>query len=140
MAYSHLKAITTKAKQIRKAHPNMKWTSAIKEASRLLRGKKIGAKRKSAPKKRRRVGAVKKTSARKSAVRRVKEYHAAEGRAMKSLGSISTTKRHLKNQIEEKLAWGMLQQHTAKTKRMKRKIGKKLVNYKRELRSLCCNR
>jgi hypothetical protein len=136
MAHSHLKAITTRAKKIYKAHPSMKWTSAIKEASRQLKGKSVGTKKK---KTRRKVSGVKKVK-RATAVRKVKRLHAAEGKAMRSLGSIATTKRHLKNQIEEKLAWGMLQQHTAKTKRMKRKIGKKLLNYKRELRSLVYHR
>lgn len=36
---NHLKAITTKAKAIRKRHPSMKWTDCIKMAS----GKKVGA-------------------------------------------------------------------------------------------------
>lgn len=44
---THLKRITTRANQIRKAHPSMKWTAAIKKASSELKGGK-----KSAPKKR----------------------------------------------------------------------------------------
>ena len=135
MAHSHLKAITTRAKKIYKAHPSMKWTSAISVASKQLKGKtksigKVKRTKRKTPKK----------TVRRAAVKRVKRLHAAEGKAMRSLGSIASTKRTLKNQIEEKLAWGMLQQHTAKTKRMKRKIGKKLLNYKRELRSLTFNR
>lgn len=39
----HLKKITTRAKQIRKQHPSMKWTNAIKQASQELR--KPGTKR-----------------------------------------------------------------------------------------------
>jgi hypothetical protein len=135
MAHSYFKAQAARARKIRKSHPSMKWTSAVKEAARQLKGKSVGTKRKT----RRKVSGVKKVK-RATAVRKVKRLHAAEGKAMRSLGSIATTKRHLKNQIEEKLAWGMLQQHTAKTKRMKRKIGKKLLNYKRELRSLVYHR
>lgn len=37
---THLQKITSKAKQIRKAKPNMKWTDAIKQASKEL--KKVG--------------------------------------------------------------------------------------------------
>lgn len=51
-----LKKISARAKQIRKAHPSMKWTNAIKQASRELKGstRKIGgtaAKKKAAKKK-----------------------------------------------------------------------------------------
>jgi hypothetical protein len=46
---NHLKKITARAKQIRKAHPAMKWTNAIKQASREYRGGSVGAvKKKSA--------------------------------------------------------------------------------------------
>lgn len=33
------KKITQEAKRIRKAHPSMKWTSAMKQAGKNLRGK-----------------------------------------------------------------------------------------------------
>ena len=52
MAATHLQKITARAKQIRKAHPKMIWTDAIKKASKELAGKKVGAvKKKAAPKK-----------------------------------------------------------------------------------------
>lgn len=52
MAATHLQKITTRAKQIRKAHPKMIWTDAVKKASKELAGKKVGAvKKKTAPKK-----------------------------------------------------------------------------------------
>jgi hypothetical protein len=36
MAGEHLQKITKKAKQIRKEHPQMKWTNAVKQASKML--------------------------------------------------------------------------------------------------------
>lgn len=48
MAATHLQKITAKAKQIRKAHPKMIWTDAIKKASKELAGKKVGAVKKKA--------------------------------------------------------------------------------------------
>jgi len=37
---THLQKITNKAKQIRKQHPGMKWTNAVKQASKLISGTK----------------------------------------------------------------------------------------------------
>jgi DNA-directed RNA polymerase subunit H (RpoH/RPB5) len=57
-----LQKITDKAKVIRKAHPKMKWTDAIKTASKEISGVKVIVKRKSATKtkaKPKRVAAVK---------------------------------------------------------------------------------
>jgi len=45
MSSNTLQKITARAKQIRKKKPNMKWSSAIKEASREHRGGKISGTR-----------------------------------------------------------------------------------------------
>lgn len=65
MAANHLKKITAKAKQLRKAHPKMKWTDAVKKASASMKGASKPAAKKSAPKKR-----VVKKAAKKVAVKR----------------------------------------------------------------------
>ncbi len=51
MAANHLKKITAKAKQIRKAHPKMKWTDAVKKASASIKGASKPAAKKRAVKK-----------------------------------------------------------------------------------------
>lgn len=130
MAHSHLRAITTKAKKIRKAHPSMKWTSAIKEASRLL-------KRKSPARKKRRVGSVKKKSVRRKAVARVKKFHAAEGRALRSLGSVASHMSHAKKLLEHEIGKLESQKFVAKKKSTKRKISRRIAEKKSRFRKLC---
>jgi hypothetical protein len=128
-----LKQITAEAKRLKKKFPKRfsKWTDYIKQASAIYKGKH---KIKPVAKKRR-VGSVQSKS-RKVAVSKVKKLHRKEGKAIRALGSIATTKNHLKKQLKERLSWGMLQQYTAKSKTAKRKIGKKLLEYKRQLRNL----
>ena len=60
MASEHLKKITNKAKQLRRANPKLKWTDAVKKASKLVRP----AAKKAATKKRvvRKVSGVKKSA------------------------------------------------------------------------------
>jgi hypothetical protein len=129
MAHSHLKAITAKAKKIRSAHPAMKWTSAIKEAARLL-------KKKSSPRKKR-VGSVRKGPARKKIVRRVKRLHKAEGRAIKSLGSVASHVSHAKKIIEHEIGKLETQKFKATKKLTKRKIAKRIALKKSQFRKLC---
>jgi hypothetical protein len=129
-----LKWITTEAKKIRRKFPKRfsKWTDYVKQASAIYATKHGG---RSPVGKKRKIGSVRKKS-RKVAVSRVKKLHRKEGKAIRALGSIATTKNHLKRQLQERLSWGMLQQYTAKTKTAKRKIGKKLSDYKRQLKNL----
>lgn len=60
MAITHLQRITTKAKQLRKSNPKLKWIDAVKKASKLM-PKKTASKK---------VGAVKKKAAKKTAVKK----------------------------------------------------------------------
>lgn len=131
MAHSHLRAITAKAKKIRKAHPSMKWTSAIKEASRLLKRK--------SPVKKRRVGSVRKKrpAARKKIIRRVRSLHKAEGRAIKSLGSVASHMSHAKKIIEHEIGKLETQKFKATKKTTKRKIAKRIALKKSMFRKLC---
>jgi hypothetical protein len=98
--------------------------------------KSLGSKGKS---KRRRVGAVKKRKAprKKSTIKKIKKYHAAEGRAIKSLGSVAFHVSHAKSQLLEQIGWAEAQKYSAKTKTAKRKIGKKLSALKSKFRKLC---
>ena len=77
MAASALKKITTRAKQIRHAHGGT-WKAAIKKAGAEYRSGKIAGTKK---------------SSRKKAVRRIKKYHAAEGRAIRKLGRAKRRRR-----------------------------------------------
>jgi hypothetical protein len=57
-----IKKIAARAKQIRKAHPSKTWQACIKQASKELKGKSIGAAKQAAPKKK----AVKKPASRQT--------------------------------------------------------------------------
>lgn len=64
MALEHLIKITNKAKQLRRANPKLKWTEAVKKASKLVKP----AAKKAAPKKRavaKKVSGVKKRAVKK---------------------------------------------------------------------------
>ena len=126
MAHSHLKAITARAKKIYKAHPNMKWTSAIKEASRLLgKKKKVGATKK------------KKSAPRKKTIRKIKAYHAKEGAAIRSLGSVASHVSSAKKLIEHEIGRLEVQKFVAKKKSHKNKIAKRIAAKKSQFRKLC---
>ena len=129
-----LQWITREAKRLRKKYPKRfsKWTDYVKQASGIYASKHHG---KSPVGKKRKIGSVKGKEI-KFAVSKVKSLHKKEGKAIRALGSIARTKNHLKKQLEERLSWGMLQHYTAKTKTSKRKIAKKLSEYKRQLKNL----
>jgi hypothetical protein len=129
MARINMKAAATKAKKIRKAHPAMKWNTAMSQAMKSLGGK--------GKKKSRKVGYVKKKSPRKKTVAKIKKFHAAEGRAIKSLGSVSYHVAHAKSQLLEQIGWLEAQKYSAKTKRAKRKLSKRLSALKAKFRKLC---
>lgn len=140
-----LKWITAEAKRIKKRYPTRfkKWTQYVAQASAIYASKHKG-KSPVGHKHKKISGMTKKKKthrrvSRKKTVRRIKRLHAAEGRAIRRLhgvGSIPTLKRKLVDQYKNQLASGMLSQYQAKTKRVKRKIGKRLTEIKRKLRQL----
>lgn len=72
MASEHLIKITNKAKQLRRANPKLKWTDAVKKASKLIKP----AAKKAAPKKRavaKKVSGVKKSAPKKAAAKTHKD-------------------------------------------------------------------
>jgi hypothetical protein len=135
MAGSALKKITTRAKAIRRLHGGS-WKAAIKKAGAEYRGgKKMGSTHRKA-KHHKRMGAVR-PSKRKSVIRKVKAYHAAEGRAIKSLGSVSHHMAQAKSQLKEQIGWAEAQKFAASKKSTKRKIGKRIAALKSQYRKFC---
>jgi hypothetical protein len=120
---NRLKRITTRAKAIRKAHPNMQWVNAVRQAAKELKsGKVSGTKKKSSPKKKKKVGAVKRTRTVSSAPRKV--------------GTVAHTRSKLKQQLNEQLAWALLAKESAAKVRDRKKKAKKVTEIKRELRAI----
>jgi len=118
-----LKRMTTRAKAIRKQHPSMQWSNALKKAAAELKGKRVsGVKKKSSPKKRKKVGAVKSTTRVSSTPRKV--------------GTVAHTRSKLKKQLQEQLAWALLAKESAQKVRDRKKKGKKVVEIKKELRAI----
>lgn len=123
-----LSKITTEAKKIRRAHPSMKWSQAIKQAGAKYRAGKIG----SAPaakvgkaKKRRRTVTVKKT-----VTRRVKVGSA--------IGAVSADVhlRAARDIVKTALGTALAKQYAASTKMEKRKIGKQIADLKKRYNRL----
>lgn len=125
-----LRAINTRAKQIRKAHPAMKYSTAIKKASAEYRAK---GKKKSSPK--RKVSGVKKKPAAKKIGRASSKPRKvgtiASGKV--SIGSVRQTARAQKKALEERLGREMVRHYNAKTKTEKRKVGKTIRETKRKI-------
>jgi len=121
-----LKKITAEAKRIRKAHPNMKWHSALKDAAKHI---KSGAKtvvKKSAVKK----SAVKKLVVKKSAVKKSARKIAAVTPDL-SIGSVMSTGKKL---MLHKLGVLEAKKYATKLKRDKNKISKEIIEVKKTLR------
>jgi hypothetical protein len=128
---SALKQIVTRAKQIYKKGGT--WKGAIKKAGAEYRGK-----RRKSPAKKRKVGsAPKKKSARKKIVRRVKALHKAEGRAIKSLGSVSSHLTSAKRLITNKIGEEETKKFKAKKEGAKKKIAKRIAELKSRYRKIC---
>jgi hypothetical protein len=128
MASAALKKITTKAKKIYKRGGT--WRQAIKKAGAEYRSGKLG---KVVRMKTRRRATTKK---RKRIVKKIRRLHRAEGRAIRSLGTVAGIKSQLKKRLKEKLAKGMLSHYEARTKPQKKRISKRLTVIKRELKNL----
>lgn len=130
MARINMKAAAAKARKIRKSHPSMKWTTAMSQAMK-------SASKKGKSKKR--VGSVrrKKSPARRKTVARVKRLHAAEGKAIRSLGSVSSHLSHAKKIIEHEIGKLETQKFKATKKTTKRKISKRIAAKKTQFRKLC---
>jgi len=124
---SALTRIIAEAKRIRKRHPGLAWKTAVKQAGAKYRSGKIsgsGSRKK-----------VKKVAKRKKVIRRVKKLHAAEGRAIKSLGSVASHLSAAKKKIESEIGWLEISKFkTSKVsgrKKIQKRINKKKAQYRR---------
>lgn len=113
-----LKKITAEAKRIRKAHPAMKWHSALKDAAKHI---KSGAK--TVVKK----SAVKKAAPKKVAKKSIIGYTSPE----LSIGSVISTGKKL---MLHKLGVLEAKKYATKLKRDKNKISKEITEVKKTLR------
>jgi hypothetical protein len=147
MASTTLKKITARAKHIRRIHGGT-WKAAVKKAGAEYRAGKLGS--------------VKKT-ARKKIIRRVKKYHAKEGRALRklsgtlsaggsggvmgvrstfraaSIGALSPSQHmaHARKKLEHEIGAAESRKFVAKKKSVKRKIAKRISALKSKFRKLC---
>lgn len=124
MATTALTKITARAKKIRKEHPKMAWSAAIKKAGAEYRNGTI----KGAPKKK---AAPKKKSARKKVGGVV-----AGGGVAAPLGTLVGNINNAKKILSGRIGRMEAQKTTAKTKRDKTKIGKEIAAEKIKLRKL----
>lgn len=141
---SALKKITTKAKALYKKGGS--WKAAIKKASAAYRSGSLGAtkfiehgEKKSTP-------AKKVYRVKRSAKGRFKGYSKVgliPGTASMttvngiSAGSIGAMKSAIKANVKQKLANALLRKDLATTKRDKKRIGKDVTAYRRELKKYC---
>jgi hypothetical protein len=132
MANTALKKITIRAKAIRRAAPGKSWKSAIKQAGSEYRtGKISGVKKRRSPAKRKKVGAKYKVYHEVKRVGSVK----SKGRGF-TVGSINQHKAAARHQVKERLAWMLLARDSAKTKTERKKLGKKVMELRKEYRNL----
>lgn len=128
-----IKIISAEAKKISRRHPGKSWKECIKEASRKYRAHHHHKKKSIGMAKRKRRISPKKRS---KTVKRIRRLHSAEGRAIRSLGSLAGTKRKLRDALKEKIGREMYKKSAASTKRVKKKIQKRISADQRLLRNL----
>lgn len=148
-----IKQISTRAKQIRKKHPAIKWQTAIKQASRELKGKsnpviKKAGKKKSKVKvwqtgtsvtvadRKRKAKPPGKRLSKKGKVYYERRKNRSDKPGMLSGISSTSLKTALRNRLEDKLGKEFVRKTKAATKTAKRKIQKAITATKTELRKL----
>lgn len=115
---NQLKKITARAKQLRKKHPNAKWTSLIKQAGKEYRTGKIGAVRK------RKAYQTGSSGKRRDAMFKAK----APGKRRSSSGRTYTERRKNRSDLPGKLTGITAAQLQGELKRrLKDQLGKQLV-------------
>lgn len=118
-AANRLKAMTKKAKAIRKKHPSMKWSTALKMAG----SKTKRATKKSGSSTRRKIKPVASKPKRKSG-------------SSRSRASVGTYLSKAKKMIVEKIGDAESRKFRATTARAKRKVSKVIANLKSQYRKL----
>lgn len=134
MSTTTLKKITGRAKAIYKKGGT--WQGAIKKAGAEYRSGKISGvkKKKKAPAKRKRVGAVKRKAAPRKRVGAPPRKRSRP--ATRAIGSVASHTAAAARLVKEQLAWNLLNITQAKKKTVKRKLQKKSAVLKRKLKAL----
>jgi hypothetical protein len=139
-----LKKINARVKELQKKHPNTQRKTLQKQAGREYKAGKLGGLY-SSGKKRKKVGAVRRTASRKAAVKRAKRLHAAEGRlhtregrAIDALGSVptGTLMSKLRAKLKEEIGFNEAAKLSARTASSRRNIQDKINDKKAMLRRL----
>lgn len=129
---NHLTRITTRAKQIYKAHPSKKWIMCVKQAAaELKKGKKVGTR----PKAKRRISAVKRPKRRIARV----GVTSSPGVGIQTVSGIhGATESQLRSamllKLEQVLGRYYVSRDRAKLKRDKKKWGKLITATKAKIR------
>jgi hypothetical protein len=139
---ARLKRMHSKAKAYMRKHPSAKYSTALKEAGRLERGKRVGVVkkkksggRKPAKKKARgRVGSTVSASTKK----KLRTAHEREGNLLSQLGTLTVSQvgSRLRKMKEDQLAWLLLSIDKATTKTGKRKLLKQKARLKAQIKAL----
>lgn len=136
MAANALKKISTRTKQIRKAHPNMSYQVAHKKAtSEYNSGKISGVKRKSKKRPPAKKKAVRK--ARKKAVGTAPKYKVVH--EVRRIGTMPEVRRAMKDSekvIKAELGWQYVNIKTAKTAKDKKRYQKRAKELEADLKKL----
>jgi hypothetical protein len=133
---SALKKITARAKQIRKAHPSMKWMSAIKKASVEFNLNKTGVRNKTKHPRRAKKKTTMRSRRRKvSAIDTVSRTHTDYNKPEVNI-SIGGLKTVLRKKLNQALDKKVIRKFHATGKRQKKKIQKEINAVKSELRKL----
>jgi hypothetical protein len=149
MAANALKKITTRAKQIRKAHPGTSWKGAVKKAGAEYRaGKKTPAKKKpgrSTHRKARSVSGVRTSRKRRvgsvepkyEVVHQLKQVSGISYKGgsilLAGVGNVNAMKANLKAQLGQQAGWLEVAISSAKTQREKNALRKKKAEIVREM-------
>lgn len=135
MAKTDLKKVQREAKKIRERHPNMSNAHVMKKAWSEARGRKIsGVRKKRASKAKKRIGSKAKYYAREvHEVRRVGAISYTGGKVKISGTQVEDTKKKLRHEIGEQIAWLEVLKSQQTTKRAKGQIQKHIVEKRGEL-------
>lgn len=147
---SVLSKITARAKQLRKKHPNSKWTSLVKKAGQEYRAGKLGSSKPAKPKYRQTGSSSKKYDQMRTArppgpripaggtkvtyTERRKNRSDVPGKLTGM--SATTLKSELRNRYKETLGKQLVQRELTKGKLKRRKIQKKITQTKTWLKRL----
>jgi hypothetical protein len=131
--------IVAEAKKLKREFPNRfkKWTDYVAQASAIY-SKKHGGKSPVGHKRKKTVGMPKthKRSTARKAIRAARRAHAAEGRALRKLGTVKSYVGKAKDKIKKDIAVQEIRKLSTTKKRMRKKIQKKINEKKAILRKL----